>query len=297
MLRLVRLLRVIQATRAVRMIRFIRELRLMITSLGYAFKPLAWSVVLVFLILLIFGVFFTDGAVAYCVEHACAEDLSMNTEETQLLKKYFGSLLTSTLSLYMAMTGGEDWATVFHALDVLPWEYRQLFVVFVTFAILALLNVVTAVFVGTSIQRSQHDAELMIQQELENKDEFVATLQQVFEELDTNASGSLSLNEFEQHISDEKIIAYLSAMDINISHARTLFTLLDVDLTGEVDIDEFAGGLLRLKGGATSMDIAVLKYQVDWIHQNILAMHRLISGQAGLECQPQQGVLRDASQL
>lgn len=267
MLRIVRLLRVIAVTRAVRMVRLIRELRLMVMSLGYAFKPLVWSIVLVLIILLIFGVFFTDGAVAYCVKNQ-----AMDKEETKLLRQYFGTLMTSTLSLYMAMTGGVDWENVYHALDSLPMEYRHLFLLFMTFAILALLNVVTAVFVGTAMQRSQHDAELMIQQELENKDEFVFTLQQVFNELDTNDSGSLSLEEFEQHINDEKIMAYLRSLDINISQARTLFTLLDVDHTGEVDIDEFAGGLLRLKGGATSMDMAVLKYQVEWIHSNILQL-------------------------
>jgi hypothetical protein len=170
----------------------------------------------------------------------------------------------------MAMTGGEDWANILHSLDPLPSEYRRLFIVFVTFAILALMNVVTAVFVGTAMQRSQTDRELVIQQELENKDEFVSVLQHVFEELDTNGSGGLSLEEFEQHIEDEKIMAYLRTMEINISQARTLFTLLDVDQGGEVDIDEFASGLLRLKGGATSMDMAILKYQVEWIHHNIL---------------------------
>lgn len=272
MLRIVRMLRVIRTARAVRLLRFIRELRLMVMSLGHAFQPLFWSVVLVMIILLIFGVFFTDGTVAYCVEHAATDN-----DATVKLRRYFGTLFSSTLSLYMAMTGGEDWATVYHALDLLPLEYRQLFLVFVTFAILALLNVVTAVFVGTAMQRSQHDAELMIQQELENKDEFVSTLQQVFDELDTNGSGALSFEEFEQHMNDEKITAYLRTLDINVSQVCTLFTLLDVDQTGEVDIDEFATGLLRLKGGATSMDMAVLRYQLEWIHHNVMQLQTLIA--------------------
>jgi hypothetical protein len=264
MLRIIRLFRVIRMTRAIRVIRFVRELRLMVISLCCSLKPLAWSVVLMLIVLLVFGVFFTDGTVAYCIEHP------LINEETQVLKNNFGTLSASTLSLYMAMTGGEDWANILHSLDPLPSEYRRLFIVFVTFAILALMNVVTAVFVGTAMQRSQTDRELVIQQELENKDEFVSVLQHVFEELDTNGSGGLSLEEFEQHIEDEKIMAYLRTMEINISQARTLFTLLDVDQGGEVDIDEFASGLLRLKGGATSMDMAILKYQVEWIHHNIL---------------------------
>merc|ERR1712039_779611 len=153
--------------------------------------------------------------------------------------------------------------------DVLPWEYRFLFLIFITFAILALLNVVTAVFVGTAMQQSQADRELIVQQELQNKGEFVTLMMQVFNELDSNDSGALSLEEFEKHIDDDKIQAYLKTLEIDVSQVRTLFTLLDVDRTGEVDIDEFVGGCLRLRGGATSMDLAVLKYQVEWIVRNV----------------------------
>jgi len=67
-------------------------------------------------------------------------------------------------------------------------------------------------------------------------------------ELDTNNSGALSLNEFEQHIEDEKILAYLSTLELDVNQVRTLFLLLDVDQTGEVDLEEFVNGCLRLKG-------------------------------------------------
>ena len=61
-----------------------------------------------------------------------------------------------------------------------------------------------------------------MQQELEHKDEFVSLLRAVFEELDVNGSGALSLAEFEKHIDDDKIIAFLSTLEINISEARTI---------------------------------------------------------------------------
>merc|ERR1712217_411645 len=99
---------------------------------------------------------------------------------------------------------------------------------------------------------------------------------QVFNELDTNHGGALSLEEFEKHIDDDKIQAYLKTLEIDVSQVRTLFTLLDVDRTGEVDIDEFVGGCLRLRGGATSMDLAVLKYQVEWILRGVQSLHRAL---------------------
>merc|ERR1712007_43332 len=177
------------------------------------------------------------------------------------------------------MGGGEDWGVFLDSLEPLPIEYSILFLTFITFAILSLLNVVTAVFVNTAMQRSQNDRELAVQQEIESKDELTAIVQQVFIELDTNHSGALSLEEFEKHVEDEKIMAYLRTRGIDIGQVRNLFALLDVDQTGDVDMDEFVQGVLRLKGGATSMDLAVLTYQVEWIVHNM----KLVSNHLGLK--------------
>lgn len=269
MLRILRLLRVIRMTRVVGIIRFIKELRLMVFSLTGSLKSLAWAVVLLLIVLLVFGVFFTDGAIAFCVEQE-----AMYTDDTNDLRKYFGQLTVTMVSLYMAMSGGEDWSLIFHTLEPLPVEYTLLFLGFVTFAILALLNVITAVFVGVAMQRSQNDRELIVQQEMQRKKELITIMTQVFGELDSNDSGELCLEEFEKHMNDDKIMAYLRHLEIDASQVRTLFRLLDVDQTGFVDIDEFVTGVMRLKGGATSMDLAVLKYQTECVLHNVLCLSK-----------------------
>jgi len=277
MLRILRLLRVIRSTHAIKVIWFIRELRLMVYSLTGTAKSLGWSLVLLLIILLVFGVFFTDGAITYCVLSE-----NMASQSTAELRRYFGSMPDAVVSLYMAMSGGEDWGNIMVSLDPLPPEYRFFFLVFITFAVLALLNVVTAIFVETAMQMSQNDKELVVMEELKSKDEFVAVMQQVFEELDTNDSGALSLEEFEKHIEDEKIVAFLSSMGLDVSQVRTLFTLLDVDRTGEVDLEEFVSGCLRLRGGAKSLDMAILKFQVDWILHNFRSMDTYVRECLGL---------------
>mmetsp|Transcript_37819 Transcript_37819/g.70069 ORF Transcript_37819/g.70069 Transcript_37819/m.70069 type:complete len:112 (+) Transcript_37819:2-337(+) len=56
-------------------------------------------------------------------------------------------------------------------------------------------------------------------------------------------------------LADPSVYTYLEALDINLTDARTLFQLLDTDLSGAVDIDEFCDGCLRLKGSAKALDI------------------------------------------
>lgn len=273
MLRILRLLRVIRVARGLKFIRFIRELRMMVFSLTSSMRALAWSAVLITIMLMAFSVFFTDGVVAYCRENNLD-----HAESTADMRHYFGRVSTSAISLFMAMTGGEDWGNLLHSLEALPAEYSALFLSFISFAVLALLNLVTAVFINAAMQRSQNDRELAVQQELENKEELVQIIQQVFMELDTDRSGSLTMEELEKHIEDDKIMAYLRSRQIDISQVKTLFTLLDTNQTGEVSMDEFVQGIVRLKGVATSMDLAVLSYQVEYMVEvlsELVASHGL----------------------
>merc|ERR1711897_41279 len=100
----------------------------MVWSLTGAFKTLAWAVVSTGLVLIVCGVFFADGAVAYCTQHDAFTD-----DSTEELRKHFGSLWLSMLSLLMAMSGGEDWGQVKTALSPLSWEYTLFFLAFIFF--------------------------------------------------------------------------------------------------------------------------------------------------------------------
>lgn len=108
-------------------------------------------------------------------------------------------------------------------------------------------------------------------------------MQEVFDELDSNSSGALSLEEFERHINDEKIIAYMSQLGLDVSQIRTLFKLLDADRTGEVDLEEFVSGCLRLRGGAKNLDLAILTYQVEFLVDHLKDM----AGSSSLDRQRQ----------
>merc|ERR1719382_246796 len=51
--------------------------------------------------------------------------------------------------------------------------------------------------------------------------------------------------------------------------ARGLFLLLDIDGSGEVDIEEFCCGCLRLKGGAKTVDLVTLMYETKRLAKQI----------------------------
>merc|ERR1719391_354544 len=105
-------------------------------------------------------------------------------------------------SLYWAVSGGEDWSQVLEPLHSLPLGYVLVFYVFITFSMFAMLNVVTSVFVDSTMQRSQNDREFVVQCELQGKQEFMETMEQIFEELDVRGTGEISLGELEERMQD-----------------------------------------------------------------------------------------------
>eukprot|EP00929_Paragymnodinium_shiwhaense_P112534 TRINITY_DN80791_c0_g1_i1.p1 TRINITY_DN80791_c0_g1~~TRINITY_DN80791_c0_g1_i1.p1 ORF type:complete len:753 (-),score=147.97 TRINITY_DN80791_c0_g1_i1:396-2654(-) len=284
MLRIIRLLRVIKGTRMLRVSKFARELRIMVFSLTSAMKSLLWAVVLMLVILLMFGVFFTDGAVAY----TAMRELKGDPPAPQLMR-YFGTLSGSTVSLYMAMSGGADWGEIYEALRPLPLEYRLVFLAFVTLTVFALVNVIMAVFVENAMQRSQNDREFLVQQELETKLEFVAQMQRLFEELDTNRSGTLTLDEFAAKMNDENVLSYLGSLGLDIDQVQQVLGLLDRDQNGELDMEEFITGCLRLRGSAKSLDMAILQYNTEYILQTVTDLVKIVEDRFGPDYLPSSG--------
>merc|ERR1712232_1098111 len=73
---------------------------------------------------------------------------------------------------------------------------------------------------------------------------------------------TITLDDFNRLIADNEIVAYFKALDIDATEAKGLFELLDADGSGDVALEEFVTGCLRLKGEATAVDVVTL------IHEN-----------------------------
>merc|ERR1712083_670369 len=81
-----------------------------------------------------------------------------------------------------------------------------------------------------------------------------------FKSIDTDNSSRITYHEFKHRMHDESVVAYFSVMGLDSSDVWDLFKLLDVDHSGEIDLDEFVGGFMRLRGPAKSIDIAKISY-------------------------------------
>lgn len=132
---------------------------------------------------------------------------------------------------------------------------------FMFFTIFVVTNIITGIFVDTAIQSAQNDREEVIQEELHATQHHRVQLKRVFEEADLDRSGTLTVDEFEQHLQDSKVKAHFSSLGLHVDEARGLFRLLDMDRSNEIGIEEFLFGCMRLKGTASGIDLATMMYE------------------------------------
>jgi len=271
-LRLARLLSLVLVTDVIRQHRFFRELRIMVHALAGAVKVLLWSSLLIFMILLIFGTVLSEGALAFLIRNeVAAADAPGGARPAQgapaELQGRFGSLFGAVLTLFQSMSGGLDWEQAWQAVGVLGWGYRSVYLLFICFSLFAMLNVVTAVFIESTMARSMSDRGLVVQNELMEKKDFLTGMRTIFRELDVDADGELTNEELRRRMLEPEIGAYFSQLGMDVDEVGKLFFLLDRDKSGAIDPEEFMFGCLKFRGEAKSLDIAVMHQQVLWIHE------------------------------
>eukprot|EP00746_Dinoflagellata_sp_MGD_P007807 gnl/MRDRNA2_/MRDRNA2_115532_c0_seq1.p1 gnl/MRDRNA2_/MRDRNA2_115532_c0~~gnl/MRDRNA2_/MRDRNA2_115532_c0_seq1.p1 ORF type:complete len:662 (-),score=121.10 gnl/MRDRNA2_/MRDRNA2_115532_c0_seq1:22-2007(-) len=254
--RVLRVIRLIRIVRVVRVLRFFRELRMMLYSVVSCLKSLVWAVLLVFMMIYIVGIFILQ----LVTQHR--EGLSDQDEEPEELVAYYSSIGKSMLTLYMAISGGIDWGDVTEPLaqHISPAFY-PFFALYIAFAVLALLNVITGVFVEKALASALDDRDAVISEQLAREESYANEVRRCFHEADEDGSGTITWKEFEVHLNDPRVQAYFKTLDIDASEVHGLFKLLDMNEVGEVGTDDFVMGCMRLKGQARSVDLATLMYE------------------------------------
>jgi len=163
--------------------------------------------------------------------------------------------------LWQSTSGGDDWAVVVKPLQEAHPVLVTLFVVYICVMFIGVMNIVTGVFVDTAMQISNEDREFRVKAQRAREDQCIRELQGIFRQADADGSGSLTWEEFEEHLFDDRLLTYLETLDLDLSDAHSLFNILDQDRKGEVSIDDFVWGCMRLKGTAKSMDLCTLLYE------------------------------------
>mmetsp|Transcript_41370 Transcript_41370/g.119014 ORF Transcript_41370/g.119014 Transcript_41370/m.119014 type:complete len:699 (+) Transcript_41370:42-2138(+) len=259
LMRLLRILRLIRIIRAIRLLRYMNDLRTIVLSVTSSMKPLLSTIVLLALVVYIMAVYFTQLTLHYRIDNRGSD-----RDGVEELELYFGSVGAASMSLFQTVTGGLEWRSMMDPLiEHISPLMGAVLALYVLFTSLALMNIVTGVFVETALQRGREEKNVYM----------INQLRELFGVLDNNGNGTIAWTEVQENLDDPKLQAFFKDIDLDISEARGLFLLLDRDASGWIDADEFLSGCLRLRGPAKSLDMQLVMRELS---DQRKAMHKLL---------------------
>eukprot|EP00440_Ansanella_granifera_P072242 gb/GFBE01078396.1/.p1 GENE.gb/GFBE01078396.1/~~gb/GFBE01078396.1/.p1 ORF type:complete len:641 (+),score=150.38 gb/GFBE01078396.1/:1-1923(+) len=259
-LRIFRVFRLVRVVRVVRTVKALARLRTMIFAILNSFVDLLWAFVVILLIVFVFAIIFDNAVASYFDEINVSDEYQvMEAEEMCIL---FGDLIETMISLWSAVSGGNDWMTYGHPLRRVPMGefYFAMFNFYVAFCVVGLFNVVTGVFVDSAVCVRTEDE--VVQGYLEDLRNTTHSIKNFFMEADVDGSGTLNWEEFQNHMKNPVVKAYFAGLEIDPEEASIIFTILDGDKSKEILIDEFVNGTMKLKGSATKLDLMALMYDL-----------------------------------
>lgn len=255
-----RLFRLARIVRLLKVFRFIRDLRMIVYSIARSFLIFVWSFVALMMMTFMFSCYFTE-----VVLHRRQQDPPPANDEE--LEHFFGSMPQTMLSLFQAITGGMDWADLTTELSNIGTILGIIPLVgYVSFSTLAMMNVITGVFLETAMERARDEKEIFLARHARG----------IFEKADRNKNGMITWQDFEIAIKNHKHMQnFFQAIDIDHSEAKNLFDLLDLSGDGNISAEEFLNGCLKVRGPAKSLDLLVLSREVQQLFERHFSLEAM----------------------
>mmetsp|Transcript_89007 Transcript_89007/g.223958 ORF Transcript_89007/g.223958 Transcript_89007/m.223958 type:complete len:533 (+) Transcript_89007:92-1690(+) len=266
-----RFVRAIRTLRVLDTLRFCMPLRVMFNAIAASFVALFWSMMLLLVVMIMAALFLCQS-----VQGAIREEpgvISPQTQEWIFLK--YGTPIRAVWSVFeFTFSGG--WPGYADTLvEDVSNLYALFFFVYIISVVFALFRIITALFLKDTMALAAKDAEVAIQQKLEQKEQLAKNLLDFFEAADSSGDGVLTAEEFNEILSNPKIKTWLSMMDLSLHETEELFTIL-ADGDGLVSFDEFTKGVLTMRGAARSEDVMSIKRNGQKMHTEVKGLQKSV---------------------
>jgi len=244
-LMVVRILRAAKLARALRLMVQFRTLWQLVQGLMHSVGTLLWTFLLVMVLICVFAIF---GMELIKVDQALPLDHPYNVAAADNFRSFLDAILTLLQLFSFDSIGGIYRPLIKH-------QGPLIFIYFIGVMLLlsiALMNLVTAVMVNSSLDQASEDKDAKKAWEAAKKAKQMEQLKVMFLELDEDGSGELTMDE----INSAPDVAKDQLSEIaGTDNLAELFQMLDYDGGGTVGVEEFCEGVLK----ATSSNPGVME--------------------------------------
>lgn len=260
-LRMLRLGKLLRAVRVVRLSQVLESLQLLLKCIAASLKILFWSLVLLMVIQCSAGM-----TISYMLSDFMVTDAG-NEEARFQVYRYYGTFSKTLLTMFEVLFA--NWAPACRVLidNVSEW-YSVAFIVYRCFVGFAVLNVVNAVFVQSTMKVALADEEIISNEKARSQETYRRRVNHIFRQADVSGDGIIDLPEFIRLLEHPQLQVWLHLLELDTTDLFGLFKMLD-DGDGEISVEEFEAGIKRMKGTAKSLDLHMLAHTVMKINAKV----------------------------
>merc|ERR1712151_211892 len=137
----------------------------------------------------------------------------------------------------------------------------------------AVLSVVQAVFIQSTMKAAQANEEIVLQAKNKEKQSYIKRVKKMFMTLDESGDGFVSWDEFKPLLTDPSLGLMMSTLELDAKDAEMMWTALD-NGDGQLSADEFVQGAQSIKGTAKALDMVAVLNKVTRIERLMLQHER-----------------------
>lgn len=252
----IRLFRIARILRAIRLFRAFPELYKLVKGFAGTMKAIFWGAVMIVCVLTMWALVIVQYVQPF------AAQLPADTDPWCL--EAYSSVARCVVLLFQTVITGDNWGTCSIPIIVRRPEAFFLFAgAFITVQT-GFVNLILAVIVDAAAASREEDSIAKLEKKKKAQAESIKKLYKLMEQLDSDNSGSVSLDELlEGYDADPKIQAMFSAMKIERSDLEMLFEYLVKEDGDDLSYAELVTALRRASEQDTKVQLMVLKLQMD----------------------------------
>lgn len=254
-----RVLRFFKISRVLRMfsaLRSFKEIRIMVDALVGCLTIFLFCMCLMLIFLSVFAIFFVQGATEL-LEDGVNLDVGLVAD----LRANWCSVSDAMLQLFMAVTGGNDWESVYNIVREIGGMHAVLFLFFVGFYYFAFFNVITSVFCEKAMSLAAPTQCELIAKRIQKEHRDALGLKSLLKKsLGASADHAIDAQQVADFVNDPEVELFFNVRGLKSCSAHKLYRMLcEVHGTDKIQIGEFISSLVKLDGAANSIDAHCLQ--------------------------------------
>eukprot|EP00931_Biecheleriopsis_adriatica_P039738 TRINITY_DN22719_c0_g2_i1.p1 TRINITY_DN22719_c0_g2~~TRINITY_DN22719_c0_g2_i1.p1 ORF type:complete len:286 (-),score=39.49 TRINITY_DN22719_c0_g2_i1:55-846(-) len=215
---------------------------------------------------------FSIVGVEVITNHPLARGPAAEEEFAKVVEEHFDSLPTTMLTLVGFVTL-DSVAPIYKPLIKGDWRLAFYFMGIVLSISIVLMNLITAVIVNSALEQASSDRETQSMQETKRKKKIVEELRAMFNRMDHDGSGGITLTEIQEAAEDD---INLLKRFMTLENTGEVFKMLDLDSSGHLNIDEFCDGILEHVLSDRSIDFKRIEKEFKRVRTQLRETNALI---------------------